>query len=116
MIRKNALNAYQTEAHDYAMYDKNIMYPFFKLAEETGEVCGTVAKVMKENPHYIPNIRCLSVQVKRDIAEELGDCLWNIAEIAGLLDFDLDTVAQMNLVKLAGRRARGTLTSAKRDE
>ena len=40
---------------------------------------------------------------------ELGDVLWYIAAIARDIGYELDTIAEMNLEKLADRKARGTI-------
>ena len=48
-------------------------------------------------------------QFTADIALELGDVLWYIAQLATELGLDLDAVAEGNLRKLGSRAQRGTL-------
>ena len=44
-----------------------------------------------------------------ELAKELGDVLWYVAQIATELDTDLETVARENLMKLEDRQNRGVL-------
>lgn len=46
---------------------------------------------------------------RTEIAQELGDLLWYVAQLAGVLGFSLADVAQGNLDKLASRKARDVL-------
>lgn len=79
---------------------RNPMYPVLSLAGEAGEVCGKIGKALRdgEQPEY-----------KAQVAKELGDVLWNIAAIADDMGYSLEEIAQMNIDKLYGRKARGTL-------
>jgi NTP pyrophosphatase (non-canonical NTP hydrolase) len=111
------LNDYQTEAHDYAAYgDDSPLYPFLGLAGETGEVCEKLKKLIRHKGcmEFFP--KGLSHTERQDLLTELGDVLWYLSEITGLLGSDLETVANMNLVKLSGRKARGTITSVDRSK
>ena len=101
------LHDYQKEAHDYASYGDNDFYPFLLLAEEAGEACGKVAKLIRDKGGK--ELRSLSADDRRKLNMELGDVLWAIAEAAGVIGADLEHVAQLNLTKLSGRRARGKL-------
>lgn len=90
---------YQIEAHASAAYGDRDMYPVLALAEEAGEVVGKFAKALRKD-----------VPVDKEaIKKELGDVLWNVAEIATILDFDLEDVAISNIAKLNDRIARGVL-------
>ena len=46
-----------------------------------------------------------------EVIEELGDVLWYIAAMSRQLGFTLDQIGEMNLQKLADRKARGVLKS-----
>ena len=41
--------------------------------------------------------------------KELGDVLWFVAECCTVLRVDMDTVAELNIKKLADRKARGVI-------
>jgi NTP pyrophosphatase (non-canonical NTP hydrolase) len=43
------------------------------------------------------------------LAKELGDVLWYVAQIATELGTDLETVARVNIMKLGDRKERGVL-------
>lgn len=45
----------------------------------------------------------LSEHIKKKVIEELGDCLWYIAEIATYCDLNLQEIADANLDKLTER-------------
>ena len=78
------------------------MYPVLGLAGETGEVADKIKKVIRRNGEFTP-------EVKTEIARELGDVLWYVAVLSQELGFDLETLAQMNLSKLADRNERGVV-------
>ena len=107
------LNEYQRMAHETASYScgtigkeahaVNYLYPALGLAEEAGEVAGKFAKAIRDSAGKVDEER------KAAIVKELGDVMWFVAELATCLDVDLDLVAEMNLQKLASRKARGKI-------
>lgn len=96
---------YQVKARDFAVYgdENSVVYPVTLLNEEAGEVAGKLAKAMRKGVSYE------DPQFKMDMAKELGDVLWAVANVASDLGLDLDEIAQYNLIKLEGRRERGTI-------
>lgn len=89
---------YQEAAHKFAAY-KDPIYPILALVEESGEVLGKFAKALRKG-----------VEVDREaVMKELGDRLWNLSEIATLIDADLEDIAIGNIEKLADREARGVV-------
>ena len=46
---------------------------------------------------------------KADIAKELGDVLWMVAEIATINNIDLGGIMDLNITKLTDRKARGVI-------
>ena len=94
---------YQINALKTAVYPKKyaISYPALGLAEEAGEVCGKIAKMMRDD---IP----LQDQ-KKAIAAEIGDVLWMMAALAHDCGLSLQTIAEMNAEKLKKRQEKGTL-------
>ena len=106
-------NLYQKEAHETASYPYgtigkeahavDYIYPALGLAEEAGEVAGKFAKAVRDNEGVIDEER------KREIVKELGDVLWFVAECCTVLRVDMDEVAELNIKKLADRKARGVI-------
>ena len=47
--------------------------------------------------------------LRLQIEKELGDVLWFVAELCTVLNIDMGSVAQINLDKLASRKARGVI-------
>ena len=98
---------YQKKAHETADYlgmDKGVFtYPVMGLAEEAGEVVGKFAKAIRDNGAVIDEQRLT------EIKKELGDVCWMLAEICTNQKIELEEVMQMNLDKLASRKARGVI-------
>lgn len=100
---------YQKKSRKTAIYsekDKNIIYPLLGLAGETGEVVEKVKKVIRIKGHHVPEF---SAEEKKEIAKELGDVLWYLAQVATELGLSLEKVAQGNIEKLFSRKDRGAL-------
>lgn len=97
------LNEYQEKALKTAVFPSGmrIVYPALGLAGEAGEVADKVKKIIRDKND--------SDEFKRDIAAEIGDCLWYCAVLANDLGFDLAQIADTNLSKLADRQQRGVL-------
>lgn len=75
--------------------DKALMVPLLGLAGETGTLLTEYKKWLREGAAY---------QIFKDrIAEDLGDILWYVANIASKEGLDLETVAVENLKKLESR-------------
>lgn len=104
---------YQKHANEFSMYGDNPMYPLFGLAEEAGEVCGKVTKYIRKHDGLLPLPPGvggpLDVGFRCDLAKELGDCLWMIAEICTQYGLSLSDVMEYNLVKLKDRKDRGVI-------
>lgn len=67
------------------------------LAAEAGEVCGEIKKAAEQD-------RTID---KKKVAEEMGDVLWYLADLATRLDLDLEIVAKANIIKLKRRHPEG---------
>jgi NTP pyrophosphatase (non-canonical NTP hydrolase) len=99
------MDDYQSVARTTAVYPKEckLVYPTMGLAGEAGELCNKVKKLMRGDPDPDPG-------ASRDARlEELGDCLWYVANAAADMGALLSDVARRNVTKLEGRRRRGTL-------
>jgi NTP pyrophosphatase (non-canonical NTP hydrolase) len=71
------------------------------LVGETGEFAEKFKKVFRDDGGK------LSVEKKAEIVKELGDVLWYINALCCYLEVELDDVANINLDKVLGRKARG---------
>lgn len=103
------LNDYQKEAISFAIYPKSKewdlpLYPALGLAGEAGEVAEKIKKLMRDTDANI-----LTENQKREIAKELGDVLWYVANLAADIDYDLEEIAGMNIEKLQSRKERNAL-------
>lgn len=103
------LNDYQKEAISFAIYPKSKewdlpLYPALGLAGEAGEVAEKIKKLMRDTDANI-----LTEDQKREIAKELGDVLWYVANLAADIDYDLEEIAGMNIEKLQSRKERNAL-------
>lgn len=100
------LNEYQLAAMQFAVF-KNSDYPFYALAEEVGEFLGMVAKERRGDDLVA---RYGSAEKLGELViKELGDILWQLAACCHVVGVDLETVAKMNIDKLADRAARDVI-------
>lgn len=101
------LNEYQEAAHvtseSTQIAGNGWLYPAIGLANEAGEFLGKVKKIYRDNGGVLGNTR------RTEMAAELGDFLWYVAELATQLNFDLADIAAGNLKKLADRANRGVI-------
>lgn len=114
------LNQYQEQAMTTCMESShNYTYMAEGLVSEVGEFMGKVAKGIRKG-HIIIQDNDLKVYEDKmtyeekeglcmGLLQELGDILWFVAGLARELHVDLDTIAQMNLTKLASRQQRGVI-------
>ena len=109
---------YQNQAHAFASYGENAMYPALGLAEEAGEVCGKVAKFIRHNNGMTPQdaekssspLTCDEVtRFRAALMSELSDVMWMVAEIATLNGLGLDKIMEYNIVKLTERKSKGLI-------
>lgn len=96
---------YQMQAIKTAIYPEQhrIVYPTLGLVGEAGEVAEKVKKVLRDNNGEF------TLKKKEELAKELGDVLWYIANLANDLKYDLETIAEMNINKLKSRQERNKL-------
>ena len=97
---------YQEKSRVTALYpdkDNNFIYPTLGLVGESGEIAEKIKKVLRDDNGQ------LSEEKKVEVAKELGDVLWYIAQLATELKLDLDEIAQGNIDKLYSRLDRGVI-------
>lgn len=101
------LNVYQTEAQetDRVRVAGNaapveLIVPLLGLAGETGELLSEYKKHLRDGEAHL--------LFKERVAEELGDLLWYIANVASKFDLKLGDIAAANLQKTRDRWAGRT--------
>lgn len=99
------LNEYQEKAKETAIYPKyrGLEYTTLGLVGEAGEIANKVKKIIRDDDGILLG------EKRSEIAGELGDVLWYVAQIAEELDIHLVTVAENNLNKLSVRKKTNTL-------
>ncbi|MBF0121703.1 MAG: nucleoside triphosphate pyrophosphohydrolase family protein [Desulfobacterales bacterium] len=99
-------NEYQTKAYETEIYKGKadpIQYLLLGLHEEGGEIAGKVKKVLRDEKGVF------SEKFKEDIKKELGDVLWYLSALAKEFGFDLNSIAEANIVKINSRKERDRL-------
>ena len=93
------LNQYAAKANAFATYNKELgpYYTILGLCGEAGEVANRLKKVYRDNDG------ALDKDATKELAFELGDVLWYVAETASGLGVTLEDVAKYNLDKLHHR-------------
>lgn len=96
------LNEYQNRALATAIYPKQykIIFPTLGLNGEAGEVAEKVKKVIRDNRSMFDDVR------KKEIAKELGDVLWYIANLSNDIGYSLEEIAELNYEKVSSRKLR----------
>lgn len=79
------------------------------LTGEAGEVADIVKKIIRDDSGKVLE------STRNEVKKEMGDVLWYMAALASHFDLDLSEIAQMNLDKLASRKARGVLGGSGND-
>lgn len=106
------LNQYQHQAGLTAIYHEKklgtIIYPALKLTGEAGEVSEKIGKLIRDYD-WDGTRDSLPEDKREDLAKELGDVLWYIANLATDLGYNLGQIAVMNLDKLGSRKERGVI-------
>lgn len=113
-------NQYQRDAHQFASYGGNSLYPVLGLAEEAGEASGKVAKFIRKHEGRCPRTGALPPNgtttlvtedkaFREDLKKELGDVLWMVAEVATNYDLTLGDIMNTNINKLKDRLQRGVI-------
>tara|TARA_R110002096_G_scaffold104581_1_gene230369 strand:- start:295 stop:606 length:312 start_codon:yes stop_codon:yes gene_type:complete len=91
---------YQRKAVSFAIYPAThkVLYPTLGLCGEAGEVAEKVKKQIRDGVFH-----------RHEVAKELGDVLWYLANICNDIGYSLEEVADLNLEKLSSRKKRGAL-------
>lgn len=95
----------------------NFSYMMLNLVGEVGEFASKVAKHIRKKKLAIDNNNLqgqwsLDDDTNAEINElkkEAGDILWQLSGLCTVMGWSLEDIAQMNLDKLAARKAIGTI-------
>ena len=98
------MNDYQAQARITAIYpeDLGLIYTALGLTGESGEVAEKVKKMIRDGTE-------LNIVKKGEIALELGDVLWYIANLAHEIGVSLETIAKTNIKKINNRAENDTI-------
>jgi NTP pyrophosphatase (non-canonical NTP hydrolase) len=98
------MNDYQAQARTTAIYpeDLGLIYTALGLTGESGEVAEKVKKMVRDGTE-------LNIVKKGEIALELGDVLWYIANLAHEIGVSLETIAKTNIKKINNRAKNDTI-------
>lgn len=101
----NLFSEYQSAAQDTAIYpgagtgeDYALAYVALGLAGEAGEFANKIKKLLRDGTFDA-----------EDLAAELGDVLWYLAQSATELGTSLRLIARDNAAKLSDRQERGVI-------
>lgn len=97
---------YQKKCKKTAVYPKigeNFVYPLIGLQGEVGEVSEKIKKLFRDDGGK------LTGEKRMEIAKELGDVMWYLAQLSTELGLKFSDVVKMNLEKLASRKERNVL-------
>lgn len=108
---------YQEKAMTTCMpSSNNFSYMFLNLVGEVGEFASKVAKHIRKGNAYISGSSDLYFndfpelsEQERELMKEAGDILWQLSGLCTVMGWSLEDIAQMNLDKLAARKAAGTI-------
>lgn len=112
------LNKYQELAMGTCMpSSNNFSYMMLNLVGEVGEFASKVAKHIRKEKLALDNNNLqgqwsLDDDTNAEINElkkEAGDILWQLSGLCTVMGWPLEDIAQMNLDKLAARKAIGTI-------
>lgn len=99
------INEYQNKARETAQYptEHGLTYCTLGLAGEAGEVADKIKKIIRDKNCVV------SKEDRMELAKELGDVFWYLANLSFELNLALDFVAQKNVDKLMSRKERGVI-------
>jgi NTP pyrophosphatase (non-canonical NTP hydrolase) len=98
--RRMNFKEYQSKAVSFAIYPvtHKVLYPTLGLCGEAGEVAEKVKKQVRDG-----------VFNRHEVAKELGDVLWYLANICNDIGYNLDEIADLNIDKLSSRKERNVI-------
>jgi|TARA_R110000822_G_scaffold39108_1_gene107721 NTP pyrophosphatase (non-canonical NTP hydrolase) len=94
---------YQKKAVEFAIYPEayKVIYPTLGLCGEAGEVAEKVKKQVRDGNFN-----------RHEVAKELGDVLWYLANLANDIGYNLSEVAVISIDKLQSRKDRNVISGS----
>lgn len=124
-MKELTLNQYQEKAMTTCMDScENFSYMFLNLVGEVGEFASKIAKAIRKEQVTIGGLYGMGKSSSNDLIyrkfkeadeqevelqKEAGDILWQLSGLCSIMGWQLEDIAQMNLDKLAARKAIGTI-------
>ena len=102
------MREYEQRAMALRLPTADSLYALFNLVGEVGEFFSKIAKERRDGAVDDTD----PAQLKAFMAglhKELGDILWQLTAVAADCGTSLEDIAKLNLEKLEGRKASGTL-------
>lgn len=104
------LDKYQKKAAEFDLFETSVdlkapgfLEKVLGIAGEAGEVTDKIKKIIRDKGGYA------SEEDRAEIAKELGDVLWYVANVARYLGVSLSDIAEGNIKKLSSRKNRNKL-------
>ena len=104
------LDKYQKRAAEFDLFETSVdlkapgfLEKVLGIAGEAGEVTDKIKKIIRDKGGYA------SEEDRAEIAKELGDVLWYVANVARYLGVSLSDIAEGNIKKLSSRKNRNKL-------
>lgn len=94
-----SVTEYQAATEKTAVYPSPF-YPYFALIEEVGELYGKFSRMFRGDKEQFTEAQMQS---------EMGDIMWNVAQICELRGWSLEKIMKENLEKLEARSGSDTL-------
>lgn len=122
MSKINTLKQYSDAAGSTKLPScDNFTYLMLGMVAEVGEVADKVAKWRRKGMAFVkddhltfnPSDEYEARMYKDELAKEVGDVLWFVAQLSEYLDVPFAELALRNAAKLAARKSSGTIVEHK---
>ena len=101
---------YQKQSRVTAGYEDagdTLTYPLLGLVGEAGEVAEKIKKHIRDDAITRPSQ--MNEAQKAEMAKELGDVLWYLAQLSTEIGWNLEDIAKRNIEKTHSRKDRGRI-------
>lgn len=106
----STFDEYQKRVGKLAQYPNigtNLLYPALGIGGESGEVVDKIKKLWRNRG--ITSGKDLDLTTRTEIVKEAGDVLWYLQQLATELGVPFSLLAEVNVLKLEDRTARGVV-------